>query len=64
MWHEEIMAEKISTMKMAFHHELLNQGYGSSIIEIYLICARYITNTGTWWSDISAQVTSEASHAC
>ena len=31
MWHEEIMAEKISTMKMAFHHELLNQGYGSTI---------------------------------
>ena len=34
MWHEEIMAEKISTMKMAFHHELLNQGYGSSITKV------------------------------
>ena len=34
MWHEEIMAEKISTMKMAFHHELLNQGYGSNITVI------------------------------
>ena len=38
MWHEEIMAEKISTMKMAFHHELLNQGYGSTIT--VLVCSR------------------------